>query len=48
MQHIMVTPHITHAFLARALKDLPFEEVMIFFGAFFIQKLIASRYSARR
>jgi hypothetical protein len=35
----MVTPHVTHAFLARALRDLRFEEVMMSFGAFFLQEL---------
>jgi hypothetical protein len=39
MRHIMVTPHISHQFLARSLRDLRFEEIMMGFGMFFLQEL---------
>lgn len=35
----MVTPQVTHGFLARSLRDLHFEEVMMTFGLFFLQDL---------
>jgi hypothetical protein len=35
----MVTPRVTHNFLAEALRDVRFEEVMMSFGVFFLQEL---------
>ena len=43
MRYVMVTPHVTHGFLAKALRDLRFEEIMMSFGAFFLQELDAER-----
>jgi hypothetical protein len=39
MRHVMVTPHVRHSFLAKALRDLRFQEVMMSFGVFFLQEL---------
>jgi hypothetical protein len=39
MRHVMVTPKVTHGFLAKSLRDLRFEEVMMSFGLFFLQDL---------
>jgi hypothetical protein len=39
MRHVMVTPQVTHGFLAKSLRDLRFEEVMMTFGLFFLQDL---------
>jgi hypothetical protein len=39
MRHVMVTPRVTHNFLAKALRDVRFEEVMMAFGVFFLQEL---------
>ena len=39
MRHVMVTPQVSHNFLAEALRDVRFEEVMMSFGIFFLQEL---------
>lgn len=41
MRHVMVTPHVTHSFLAQALRDVRFQEVMMSFGLFFLHELDA-------
>jgi len=39
IRHLMVTPCISHQFLAQSLRDIQFEEVMMGFGMFFLHDL---------
>jgi hypothetical protein len=39
IRHLMVTPQVSHQFLARSLRDSRFEEVMMDFGMFFLHNL---------
>lgn len=39
IRHLMVTPRVSHRFLARSLRDIRFEEVMMDFGMFFLHNL---------